>query len=175
MSGTHAVYERCEYEVNGVEYNVRHGDDYLISNCSRCQCDDGEPAFCEALGDCSAFVGGGGGPQGCEVEGVELSHGEVFDVDCNMCGCRNGKVTCTNRKCEGDDENEGSCKSCRKQSRSPVCAPDGLTYYSACYAVNCAGHSPVDLRSGACSSYVSGGRVRRSGQMNSFHFPTGRL
>ncbi len=143
--------------MGGVEYSVHHGEDYLLpNNCSRCQCEDGEPAFCQALDDCSPFVGGGKKPVGCEVEGVELAHGETFEVDCNRCGCRNGKITCTNRKCEDDDDSdEGLCQSCRKQPRSPVCAPDGRTYHSACYAINCLGHLQVDLRRGACASYVS--------------------
>ena len=148
--------------MGGIEYSVRHGEDYLLlNNCSRCRCEDGEPEYCEQVDDCSKFTEGERGPRGCQLNGTELAHQDTFQVDCNMCGCRNGKITCTHRTCEvdddddGDDDEEEACETCRKQSRSPVCGPDSRTYHSACYAINCLGYSPADLRPGPCSSYVS--------------------
>ncbi len=32
VSGSHAVYERCEYEVNGVEYSVRNLQSQVLAD-----------------------------------------------------------------------------------------------------------------------------------------------
>ncbi len=120
-----------------------------------------------------------------------------------MCNCRDGSLTCTNRRCspsdgsvignrrrrsEDDEDGEHSktgttsgnskstsgsrkskkgpgsrsgpitsddpCYSCSNEPPYPVCAPDGHTYLSECFAVYCGGHDADDLLTGPCSNYV---------------------
>ncbi len=112
-----------------------------------------------------------------------------MQVECNMCRCRNGRLACTNRRCQDadrddrrkrseedsdEDSKSGSssksgksrgrkpgpitaddpCYGCWDEPPYPVCAPDGHTYLSECFAVHCGGHSAEDLLLGPCSNYV---------------------
>ena len=112
-----------------------------------------------------------------------------------MCNCRDGRLTCTDRRCprsavltgtrrrrSHEDEDESSkfvrsksgtrksgksrgrtpgpitsddpCYGCWDEPPYPVCAPDGHTYISECFAVHCGGRNAEDLLLGPCSNYV---------------------
>ena len=73
--------------------------------------------------------------------------------DCNLCGCRNGLLSCTRAPCQ--DEVADRCSTCKRSQQGLVCAPNGVTYRSECEAVFCAGHVPFTLQKGACKNYVS--------------------
>ena len=76
-----------------------------------------------------------------------------------MCGCNNGRLTCTDiEECEGegeeDDEQETRCEKCQDAPQRLVCGRDGRTYRSRCIAMNCSGLRDVDVLDGPCSSQV---------------------
>ena len=85
----------------------------------------------------------------------------VFQVgDCNLCGCNNGRLTCTDiEECEGegdeDDEQETRCERCQDAPQRLVCGRDGRTYRSRCIAMNCSGLRDADILRGPCSNQVS--------------------
>ena len=88
---------------------------------------------------------------------VEVMQRTVFcclQVDCNLCRCRNGRVSCTHTRCEEEEEEDTPCMRCRFSPRDPVCGPDGRTYQSRCYATECVGLSSVQLLPGPCTRYV---------------------
>ena len=67
-----------------------------------------------------------------------------------MCGCNNGRLTCTDSEgCEGegeeDDEQETRCEMCQDAPQRLVCGRDGRTYRSRCIAMNCSGLRDVDV------------------------------
>ena len=85
-------------------------------------------------------------------------------MDCNRCACKNGRLSCTRRECEPDEQvnededdpmEERNCRSCGTMRRQPVCGRDGRTYASMCYAVNCRGLSADQLTEGSCMRRVS--------------------
>ena len=78
---------------------------------------------------------------------------------CNMCGCHNGRLTCTDIKgCKDDsehqDEHKRRCEQCQEAPMKLVCGRDGRTYRSRCVAVNCSGLGENDILDGPCSNQV---------------------
>ena len=77
-----------------------------------------------------------------------------------MCGCNNGRLTCTDIEgCEDegeeDDEEERRCERCQDAPQRLVCGRDGRTYRSRCFAMNCSSLRDIDILDGPCSSQVS--------------------
>ena len=81
--------------------------------------------------------------------------------DCNLCGCNNGRLICTDiEECEGegdeDDEQETRCERCQDAPQRLVCGRDGRTYRSRCIAMNCTRRlRDEDILEGPCSSQVN--------------------
>ena len=76
-----------------------------------------------------------------------------------MCGCNNGRLTCTDidgcrDKNDEQDEDERKCERCQDASMSLVCGRDGRTYNSRCIAMNCSGLGENDILDGPCSNQV---------------------
>ncbi|XP_078571967.1 reversion-inducing cysteine-rich protein with Kazal motifs-like isoform X4 [Branchiostoma floridae x Branchiostoma japonicum] len=93
----------------------------------------------------------------CLVGGQIKDHGTSFELDCNICACFAGELTCTKRPCLslGSTEEErrrytGLPCNCADQF-VPVCAHNGRTYPSACLA-RCAGLLDHQFEFGTCSS-----------------------
>ena len=79
---------------------------------------------------------------------------------CNLCGCNNGRLTCTDiEECEDegeeDDEEERRCERCQDAPQRLVCGRDGRTYRSRCFAINCSRLTADDILEGPCSSQVN--------------------
>ena len=86
---------------------------------------------------------------------------------CNMCGCNNGRLTCTDiEECEDegeeDDDKERRCERCQDAPQRLVCGRDGRTFRSRCHAMNCSGLSDIDVLDGPCSSQVSNACMRNN-------------
>ena len=78
---------------------------------------------------------------------------------CNMCGCSNGRLTCTDidgcrDRDEEHNEDERKCERCQDTPMSLVCGRDGRTYHSRCIAMNCSGLGEDDIIDGPCSNQV---------------------
>lgn len=172
--------EDCVVSVNGEEIEFKHGTPVLNrTNCSRCLCVNGRLKFCEEDEEnCTALSLNLTRRHSCKVENRrEIQHGEnfkviinspqllvydiciVLQVDCNFCGCRFGRLSCTHRHCDGDNQTQvenrnARCLCCRFKPREPVCGPNGRTYASYCHAVECVGLSPVTLLRGPCTDHV---------------------
>ncbi|XP_066303193.1 reversion-inducing cysteine-rich protein with Kazal motifs-like isoform X2 [Branchiostoma lanceolatum] len=93
----------------------------------------------------------------CLVGGQIKDHGTSFELDCNICACFAGELTCTKRPClslgSSDEERRrytGLPCNCADQF-VPVCAHNGRTYPSACLA-RCAGLLDHQFEFGTCSS-----------------------
>ena len=73
-----------------------------------------------------------------------------------MCGCRNGEIRCTRRRCEEEEDVvRDSCEQCSREPVSRVCGIDGLTYPSPCAATYCGGLAPFDFVTGECHNVVN--------------------
>ncbi|XP_078702722.1 reversion-inducing cysteine-rich protein with Kazal motifs-like isoform X3 [Branchiostoma floridae x Branchiostoma belcheri] len=93
----------------------------------------------------------------CLVGGQIRDHGTSFEMDCNICACFAGELTCTKRPCLSLSSSEeerrrytGLPCNCADQF-VPVCAHNGRTYPSACLA-RCAGLLDHQFEFGTCSS-----------------------
>ena len=77
------MYDRCEFEVGGFEYDARHGE-YFVNpdNCSKCLCQDGEGVFCSSVDDCGFIKSA----HSCEINGEVIPHGDVFEVGLTFWG-----------------------------------------------------------------------------------------
>ena len=76
-----------------------------------------------------------------------------------MCGCNNGRLTCTDieecrDKNDERDENERRCEKCQQVPPMLVCGRDGRTHHSRCIAMNCSGLGENDVLDGPCSNQV---------------------
>lgn len=76
-----------------------------------------------------------------------------------MCGCYNGRLTCTDiDECRDDnedrDEDEMRCERCQNAAMRLVCGRDGRTYPSRCTAMNCSRLRDTDVLDGPCSNQV---------------------
>ena len=77
-----------------------------------------------------------------------------------MCGCNNGRLTCTDiDDCRDDDEDrdedETRCERCQDAPTRLVCGRDRVTYRSLCTAINCSRLRDSDiLKDGPCTNQV---------------------
>lgn len=74
--------------------------------------------------------------------------------ECNLCGCNNGNVLCTQVQCEAKHVFNDKCQECVNEELDQVCGNNGLTYPSPCAAMHCGGLSPSDYVQGNCPSVV---------------------
>ncbi|XP_042330486.1 reversion-inducing cysteine-rich protein with Kazal motifs isoform X2 [Sceloporus undulatus] len=93
----------------------------------------------------------------CIVEGQRKSHGTSFKIDCNVCSCFAGNLTCSTRQClneySSDDERHKSTGlPCNCEDEFvPMCGQNGRTYPSVCIA-RCVGLQDNQLEFGSCIS-----------------------
>lgn len=78
----------------------------------------------------------------CSLAGRKIDHGSWFYVECNVCSCFAGEITCTKKQCHIPGISDGSYTSlpCNcPPHHVPVCGKNGNTYPSACVA-KCSGN-----------------------------------
>ena len=166
------VYPFCRIRRFGRNFRIRHGRTYVDPcRCTFCKCFFGRLHCSRRRRVCL---------RNCTIErnctlptGTQLQHGQSAQVDCNRyikhldsdancslampqtnrCFCRFGRLYCTDRDC--DNERNNTCARCIFQPKRTVCGRNGRTYPNRCFAVNCAGISPVDILDGPCSRIVS--------------------
>ncbi|XP_055691671.1 reversion-inducing cysteine-rich protein with Kazal motifs [Lutzomyia longipalpis] len=92
----------------------------------------------------------------CNLAGRQIEHASWFYVECNICSCFAGEITCTKKQCRIPGISDGSYTSlpCNCPPHFvPVCGRNGKTYPSACVA-KCAGLQDADIEYGACSGRI---------------------
>lgn len=90
--------------------------------------------------------------ESCSMSGKKIEHGTWFAVECNVCSCFAGEITCTKRQCRipGIADQSYTSLPCNCPPHYvPVCGRNGQTYPSACVA-KCAGLKDADIEFGAC-------------------------
>ena len=89
----------------------------------------------------------------CTLAGRNIEHGTWFNVECNICSCFAGEITCTKKQCRinGIADQQYSSLPCNcPPHHVPVCAKNGNTYPSACIA-KCSGLHESDYDFGPCN------------------------
>lgn len=77
----------------------------------------------------------------CSLAGKKIEHSTWFYLECNVCSCFAGEITCTRKQCRvtGMSERSYTSMPCNcPPHHVPVCGRNGATYASACVA-KCAG------------------------------------
>lgn len=88
----------------------------------------------------------------CSLAGKRFDHLSFFYVECNICSCFAGEITCTKKQCRmsGTTNKSFTTLPCNCPLQYvPVCARNGNTYPSACIA-KCAGIQDGDIQFGPC-------------------------
>lgn len=87
----------------------------------------------------------------CNLAGKNIPHGSWFYVECNVCSCFAGEITCTKKTCRiGVSDASYTSFPCNCPSHYvPVCGKNGKTYPSACIA-KCNGLQDFEFDYGAC-------------------------
>ncbi|EDV97140.1 reversion-inducing cysteine-rich protein with Kazal motifs [Drosophila grimshawi] len=86
--------------------------------------------------------------------GRSFRHGTSFYLECNLCSCFAGEITCTKQQCRLPDYVDASYTSlpCNCAAHYvPVCGANGNTYPSACVA-KCLGLLEANYVYGACNA-----------------------
>ncbi|XP_037952722.1 reversion-inducing cysteine-rich protein with Kazal motifs-like [Teleopsis dalmanni] len=93
--------------------------------------------------------------ENCVLGEKVIKHAESFYLECNLCSCFAGEITCTKKQCRFPAYTDISYTSlpCNCPTHHvPVCGRNGNTYHSACIA-KCLGLKDSDFEYGACSSW----------------------
>lgn len=88
----------------------------------------------------------------CSLSGRRIEHATWFYVECNVCGCYAGEITCTKQQCRiaGVSDRSYTSLPCNcPPHHVPVCGANGNTYASACVA-KCTGLQDSEIEFGAC-------------------------
>lgn len=91
----------------------------------------------------------------CSLGGRGIEHGVSVYLECNICSCFAGEITCTKKQCRmpGISDQSFTSLPCNCPTHYvPVCGKNGNTYHSACVA-KCLGLQDSDIEFGACTSY----------------------
>lgn len=88
----------------------------------------------------------------CNLAGRTIDHGSWFYVECNICSCFAGEITCTKKQCRipGVTDHSYTSLPCNCPPHYvPVCGKNGKTFPSACVA-KCTGLQDYDYEYGPC-------------------------
>jgi reversion-inducing cysteine-rich kazal motif protein len=129
-----------------------------------CKCHDGSLNKCINL-PCVKL-------SSCTIMNQTIPHGYSIEIECNVCGCFAGEITCTKKQCRllGDLQTSFMSLPCNCPPHyTPVCGSNGKTYPSSCIA-KCAGLADADFTFGACESIdpCSRSNVKCKGTMKCF-------
>ncbi|XP_015595856.1 reversion-inducing cysteine-rich protein with Kazal motifs [Cephus cinctus] len=106
-----------------------------------CQCTSRGLEKCRML-NCFAL-------NSCWIQNRFVAHRASFYLECNLCHCFEGEVTCSRRSC-GEFRMPALPCDCPAHY-VPVCGRLGVTFASACLA-KCSGLSASEMEFGSCSS-----------------------
>lgn len=90
----------------------------------------------------------------CQLSDRIIEHGSWFHIECNICSCFAGDITCTKRQCRiaGLSDHSYTSLPCNCSPHYvPSCGRNGYTYPSACVA-KCAGLIDSNVKFGTCKS-----------------------
>ncbi|XP_039290122.1 reversion-inducing cysteine-rich protein with Kazal motifs isoform X1 [Nilaparvata lugens] len=92
----------------------------------------------------------------CWLGSKKIDHGSWFYMECNLCSCYAGEISCSKKQCEVSslsvkDSAYTSLPCNCPPHHVPVCGRNGNTYPSSCLA-KCVGLSDADFEFGACES-----------------------
>lgn len=90
--------------------------------------------------------------ESCVLSDKKIEHGTWFHVECNICSCFAGEITCTKKQCRmpGISDHSYTSLPCNcPPHHVPVCGKNGQTYPSACIS-KCSGLQDGDIEFGAC-------------------------
>lgn len=90
--------------------------------------------------------------EACKLSDRRIEHGSWFYVECNICSCFAGDITCTKRQCRlpGIADKSYTSLPCNcPPHHVPVCGRNGNTYPSACIS-KCVGIHPNEIEYRAC-------------------------
>lgn len=109
-----------------------------------CRCmGDGRLEDCQSL-PCMSY-------DSCKLGDRQIEHGTWFHVECNICSCFAGDITCTKKQCRipGISEHYTSLPCNCAPHHVPVCGRNGYTYPSECVS-KCAGLQVADIEFRSC-------------------------
>nr|XP_018913097.1 PREDICTED: reversion-inducing cysteine-rich protein with Kazal motifs [Bemisia tabaci] len=94
--------------------------------------------------------------EACWLGVKQIDHGAWFYMECNVCSCYAGEITCTKKQCDipalgGHDFTYTSLPCNCARHYVPVCGRNGNTYPNSCLA-KCAGLTDADFEFGQCES-----------------------
>lgn len=112
-----------------------------------CQCtESGRVEKCQPL-PCVHY-------QFCNIGSRRIEHSSWFYIECNICSCFAGEITCTKKQCKipGISERTYTTLPCNcPPHHVPVCGRNGKTYPSSCLA-KCNGLQDGELEFGSCQN-----------------------
>lgn len=87
----------------------------------------------------------------CKLGDRQIEHGTWFHVECNICSCFAGDITCTKKQCRmpGISEHYTSLPCNCAPHHVPVCGRNGYTYPSECVS-KCSGLQVADIEYRSC-------------------------
>lgn len=87
----------------------------------------------------------------CKLGDRQIDHGTWFHIECNICSCFAGDITCTKKQCRmpGISEHYTSLPCNCAPHHVPVCGRNGYTYPSECVS-KCAGLKVADIEFRSC-------------------------
>lgn len=121
-----------------IPISMKHKGCFKVCRCTANGLEDCQPLPCMSY-------------DSCKLGDRQIEHGTWFNVECNICSCFAGDITCTKRQCRiaGITEHYTSLPCNCAPHHVPVCGRNGYTYPSECVS-KCAGMHVADIEYRSC-------------------------